>query len=82
MVNAIGEAHPAISKYLFSGMANRLMLEESEVLTGALLRLMEMGVPALPVHDSLITPKKHRGQVRQLMEDAYRGRTGFGITVE
>ena len=28
---------------------------------------------ALPVHDSLIAPKKHRGQVRQVMEETYRG---------
>ena len=43
---------------------------------------MSLGIPALPVHDSIIAPKRHRGQVKQVMEDAYRERTGFGITVE
>ncbi|MFC2033771.1 hypothetical protein ACFLUB_04585, partial [Chloroflexota bacterium] len=70
VVNAIGEVHSAIRKYLFSGMANRLMLEESEVLTSALLRLMGLNIPSLPVHDSLIAPKRYRGQVKQVMEDA------------
>ena len=43
---------------------------------------MDLGKPALPVHDSLIVPKKHREEVRQVMQDAYREHTGFGITVE
>ncbi len=58
------------------------MLEESEVMTEALLRLMDQSISALPVHDSLIAPKRHRGQVKQVMEDAYREHTSFGITVE
>ena len=46
-----------------------------------LLGLMGLGVPALPAHDSLIAPKRHREQVKQVMEDAYREHTGFSITV-
>ncbi len=67
VVNAISEAHPAIAKYIFSGSAIRLMLAESDIVTSALLRLMDLGIPALPVHDSLIAPRQH---------------TGFSITVE
>ena len=63
-------------------MANRLMLEESEITTSVLLYLMKVGIPALPVHDSVIVPKRYREQVRQVMKNAYRERTGFGITVE
>lgn len=82
VVDAIREAHPAIAKYLFASQANRLMLEESEVLTSALLRLMGLGIPSLPVHDSLIAPRLHRDQVKQVMEGAYRERSGFNIAVE
>ena len=82
VVDAIRETRPAIAKYLFANQANRLMLEESEVLTSALLRLMGLGIPALPVHDSLLAPKRHSERVKQVMEDAYRERTGFNIAVE
>ena len=51
-------------------------------MTEVLLRLMELGVPALHVHDSVIAPGRDMEQVRQVMEDAYRQNTGFSITVE
>lgn len=70
-----------MAKYLFSNSAGRLMLAESDIMTSALLKLMGMGIPALPVHDSLIAPKRHRNRVRRVMEDAYREHIGFGIAV-
>lgn len=82
VVGAISEAHPTITKYIFSGSAIRLMLTESDIITSALLRLMELGIPTLPVHDSLVAPRRHRGRVREVMEEAYRQNTGFSITVE
>ena len=59
----------------------RLMLIESNVMTSVLLSLMELGIPALPVHDSLIVPRRHKDRVKQVMEDAYRERTSFTIPV-
>ena len=82
VTNAIEEAHPTVAEYLFSNSAGRLMLAESEIVTSALLKLMGMGIPALPVHDSLVVPKRHGNRVRRVMEDAYREHTGFGIAVE
>lgn len=82
VTDAVEKAHPTIAKYLFSNSAGRLMLDESEIVTSALLKLMGMDIPALPVHDSLIVPKRHRNQVKQVMEDVYREHTGFGIAVE
>ncbi|MBA7478643.1 hypothetical protein ES707_14071 [subsurface metagenome] len=82
VVGAISEAHPAIAKYIFSGSANRLMLAESEIMTSVLLSLMEVGIPALHVHDSVVAPSRDRDTVRRVMEDEYRRHTSFGITVE
>lgn len=81
VIETIVKVHPMVSKYLFSNSANRFMLAESDIVTSALLRLMELGISALPVHDSLIVPRRHRDQVKQVMEDAYRGHTGFTISV-
>lgn len=81
IIQSVKEVHPALEKYIYSGEANRLMLEESDIMTSVLLRLMELGIPALPVHDSVITPIQDRNVVRQVMIDKYIQYTGFGITV-
>lgn len=82
IVNAFTEVHPVIAKYVYSASANKLMLEESEIMTLVLLELMKQGIPALPVHDSLLFPKQHKDGVRQNMLDFYEKHTGFEITVK
>lgn len=82
VVGALMKAHPILERYVYSGLANRLMLAESDVMTSALLRLMELNIPALPVHDSVIAPLRHGESVRRVMEDEYKRHTGFGIIVE
>jgi hypothetical protein len=63
------------------------MLVESEILVAVLLGLMGLGIPALPIHDSLVVPKRYAsltvrgGVVRQVMEEEYQRQTGFSITV-
>jgi hypothetical protein len=82
VVGALVKAHPILEKHVYGGLANRLMLAESDIMTSVLLRLMGLGIPALPVHDSVIAPLRHREAVRRVMEDAYRQHTGFSIIVE
>ena len=57
------------------------MLIESDILTAVLLKLMKLGIPALPVHDSLVVPFQHKDVVKQIMRDEYQQQTGFRITV-
>lgn len=81
VIDAFVQVHPVIAKYLFSGSANRLMLVESDIITSVLRRLMEKDIPALPVHDSLIFPLRHKETVKWIMEDEYQRQTHFSITV-
>ena len=81
IIESVKEAHPALAKYIYSGAANRLMLDESDIMTSVLLKLMELGIPALPVHDSIIAPLQHKESIKRVMEEVYRRHTGFGITV-
>ncbi|MFC2018682.1 hypothetical protein ACFLU4_01830 [Chloroflexota bacterium] len=81
VVRAIIKVHPAIAKYLFGGFANKLMLAESDIMTSVLLSLMGLGIPALPVHDSVVGPARYRETVRRVMEEEFERHTGFGITV-
>ena len=63
-------------------MRGKLMLAESDIMTAVLLGLMRKGIPALPVHDSLVFPSRHRGTVRGAMEREFLLQTGQPITVE
>lgn len=81
VVGALVEVHPTIRKYVYSDQANRLMLAESDIMTAVLLRLMGFGIPALPVHDSVVAPSRHGESVRRVMGEEYRRQTGFDISV-
>lgn len=81
IVNAFTKVHPGIAKYVYSASANSLMLVESNIMTSVLSELMKQGIPALPVHDSLLFPKQHNEKVRGIMIDCYRKHTGFEIEV-
>jgi len=82
VVEATKTVHPAISKYIYSASANKLMLVESDIMTDVLLKLKECGIHALPVHDSVIVQSRHENQVRQIMQEAYRDHTGFSILIK
>ena len=50
-------------------------------MTSVLLRLMRKGIPALPVHDSLVFPGRDRETVRGVMEREFLLQTGQPIAV-
>ena len=81
IVNAFSRVHPVIAKYVYSASANKLMLEESEIMTLVLHELVKLNIPAIPIHDSLLFPKQNKDVVRQIMLDCYKKHTGFMITV-
>lgn len=82
VVESLRKAHPAIGEYVFSGRANELMLQESDIMTSVLLRLMGLGIAALPIHDSVVAPARHKATVKRVMEEEYRRQMGFDIEVE
>jgi hypothetical protein len=82
VVEAIKTAHPTLAKYIYSGSANKLMLEESEIMTSVLCRLMKNNVPALPIHDSVLVPARCEEVTRQAMTGCYHERTGFHINLK
>jgi len=82
IIESVKKAHPVLGKYIYSGLANKLMLKESNIITSVLLSLMELGIPALPVHDSIISPRRHKDLVSSVMEGAYNQQTGFGIIID
>jgi hypothetical protein len=82
ILKAYKSVHPLIRKYFFTNQSNKLMFEESEILTDVLLELMKLEIPALPIHDSLLFPKQYKDKVKQVMLDCYHNHTGFKIEVK
>ncbi len=82
IVNAFRSAHPTIAKYIYSNSPNKLMLEESEIMTSVLLELMKKKILAIPIHDSVLFPKQHAVDVKRVMLDCYQKETGFNIRVK
>jgi hypothetical protein len=82
VVEAIELAHPVIAKYVYKGLANKLMLVESDIMTSVLLELMSLGIPVLPVHDSVIVPSRYEGVARRVMGYVYTEQIGFNISIK
>ena len=70
-LRAITEVHPALSPLLFQGRGLALMFTESEILVDALLRLLDKGIVALPVHDCLVVAESHIDAAREAMVEAF-----------
>jgi hypothetical protein len=82
IVEAFKQAHSVIAKYIYSASANKLMLNESHIMTNILLDLMKRKIPAIPIHDSVVFYKKHANIVRKVMLDTYTDYTRFTINVK
>ena len=73
--------HHPIRDYFHGGMGPTLMFVESQVLVRCLLRLSEMGLLALPVHDGLLAPQSQGFAVVQVMMDCFKQITGVEAQV-
>jgi hypothetical protein len=72
VVDAIAAHHPNIADYLGTGIGYRLMFLESEVMVEVLLRLLDRGITALPIHDAVMVPWSRREEARLVMASTYR----------
>jgi len=82
IVEALKQAHPVISKYVYSNSANKLMLTESNIMTSVLVNLMNNKIPAIPMHDSVLFPKQYVNIVKPIMLTQYNLHTKFTINVK
>jgi hypothetical protein len=82
-VQAIGERHRAIAGEWFeTGRGLELMRTESDLLVAVLLRLIRIGVTALPLHDSVIVAGSDALLAKRAMEDVAEMLIGTLIPVK
>jgi hypothetical protein len=80
---AIKERHHLVAEHWFEkGRGLELMRQESDMLVIVLLRLMSVGVTALPLHDSVIVAQSDAPIARRAMEDVARMLVGVDIPVK
>lgn len=60
-----------ISEYFGTGVGLELMYEESLILITVLQKLIKLNIPVLPLHDAVITTRRYRQQVKNVMEDTF-----------
>lgn len=79
---AIESHHPALKPLFGTGQALRIMKIESDLLVAILLRLKEMGVVALPIHDCVLVRQKNESTAKSVMEATFREILGVEGRVE
>jgi len=74
---AILRHHPCLHHVCYRGLGTRLQFIESQVLIRALQELMEMNIPALPIHDGLLAPSSVAMTVEKIMLGSFKEITGM-----
>lgn len=82
VLEAVEARHGPITSLFGTGVSLRLMYLESEVLVAILLRLRDLGVVALPIHDCLLVGEKHRDITRKTMEATFKELLGSEPTID
>ena len=79
---SIYKQHATIRSHFNGTSTYRLFYEESNHLMRVLMKLVELDIPALPVHDCLYVRLSDENTVRQLMTDMFTDHFKVAITVK
>jgi hypothetical protein len=71
LLSLITKKHRAIADVFCSDTGIRLMRVDSDITVRAVRDCLAVGIPVLPVHDSLIARARQAGQVAEIMEKAF-----------
>ena len=71
------DQHKRIAGFIHSGKGRMLQNLDSRITEAILMRMTDMAIPCLPVHDSYIVPKQHEDRLRDVMVGEYKAALGF-----
>lgn len=76
--------HKPISNRIFSSKltGKKLQCKDSRIMEGILDRLTTLGIPAIPVHDSVVVPASQRALTVDIMREEYKKVMKFDPVVE
>lgn len=76
MFQWIGNEHPAIRPYFWTGIGLHLMFRESLILVDVLLALIDRGIVALPIHDAVVVREDAKELAKDIMQTVFKRHTG------
>jgi len=79
LADMLRENHPDISPYFESGIGHHLQFLESEILIDVMIKLMEKGIVALPLHDAVMIPKSRIPEANTIMRSTFSQHTRLPI---
>ena len=68
LISALRQHHKQIATDLHADRGIDLMRRDSEIILRTLRSCLRSGIPALPIHDSMLTPRRYESRVAELME--------------
>ena len=74
--------HQAIRRFFGSDCGIYLQRLDAEMMLNILSVLAQEGIPALPIHDSVIVARNHQKRTIEVMQNVYRRYMGFDCIVE
>ena len=78
---AILKLHPELKAAWGKSLGYYLMFLESQILLDVLLKLVEKGIVALPLHDGIIISESHRETGKEVMLEVAKEISGIDIPV-
>jgi len=79
LVDMLRDNHPDISSYFGTGIGHHLQFLESQILIDVIMRLMDRGIVALPLHDAILIPKSRVSEAIAIMRITFLSHTGLHI---
>ena len=71
IVRAVKAAHPNIKDDFGRDKGVAMMRKDSDVIVRVMLKLVDQGIPFLPVHDSIVCRRSDKDLVIKIMEDSF-----------
>ena len=75
------QAHPAIVELFHTDVGHRVQFIESEIMVSVLLKLIDMNIVALPIHDGLLVSRSGKEAAKSVMEENAELISGVRIPV-
>jgi hypothetical protein len=72
LIAAVKAKNQPIAEFFHSGAGIELQRADSDIMDGAVSSLSGLGIPCIPVHDSLICTASHRELLQDAMVTAWR----------
>ncbi|WP_319574543.1 hypothetical protein [uncultured Desulfobacter sp.] len=76
MMDDFKARHAPIKEFLFSGVGIDLQNADSRIMENVMMLLHKAGIPALPIHDSVIVQEEHSARLQKIMVRVYEEEMG------